>query len=191
MVKEYVGQGAKGFGEHKAGLPIDDPKMMALYEACDDLKLPVLFHTDRERGMDSPGLPHLEIVLKSFPNVPFIGHGPGFWASISGNATAADLGGYPKDTVKPGGALDRLFNAYGNLWGDLSAGSGAGALARDRDFGRQFLIRRANRLLFGTDYLRPEQSVPQFELLASFELPLEVRAKIERENAAALLKLKL
>jgi predicted TIM-barrel fold metal-dependent hydrolase len=191
MVKEYVDQGAKGFGEHKAGLRIDDPKMLALYEVCDDLKLPVLFHTDRERGMDSPGLPHLENVLKAFPHVTFIGHGPGFWASISGNATAADLGGYPTGTVKPGGALDRLFDAYGNLWGDLSAGSGAGALARDRDFGRQFLIRRADRLLFGTDYLRPEQNVPQFELLASFELPSEVRAKIERENATALLRLKM
>jgi len=190
MVKEYVDQGAKGFGEHKAGLPIDEPKMIALYEVCADLKLPVLFHMDRERGMDSPGLPHLENVLKSFPNVAFIGHGPGFWASISGNTTAADLGGYPAGTVQPGGALDRLFAAYSNLWGDLSAGSGAGALSRDRDFGRQFLIRRADRLLFGTDYLRPGQTVPQFELLASFDLPPEVRAKIERQNAARLLKLK-
>ena len=47
MLKEYVDQGAKGFGEHKAGLPIDDPKMMALYEVCDDLRLPVLFHMRR------------------------------------------------------------------------------------------------------------------------------------------------
>jgi predicted TIM-barrel fold metal-dependent hydrolase len=191
MLKEYVEQGAKGFGEHKAGLPIDHPKMQALYEVCDDLRLPVLFHMDRERGMDSPGLPHLESVLKSFPNVAFIGHGPGFWASISGDATADDLGGYPNGAVKPGGALDRLFDAHGNLWGDLSAGSGAGALARDRDFGRKFLIRRADRLLFGTDYLRPGQSVPQFELLASFQLPPAVRAKIERVNAGKLLELKL
>jgi predicted TIM-barrel fold metal-dependent hydrolase len=190
MLQEYVDQGAKGFGEHKAGLPINDRKMMALYEACDDLRLPVLFHCDRERGMDSRGLPRLENVLRSFPNVAFIGHGPGFWASISGDVTDAELGGYPKGPVKPGGALDRLFGAYRNLWGDLSAGSGAGALARDRDFGRQFLIRRADRLLFGTDYLRPGQIVPQFELLASFDLPPAVRAKIERENSAKLLKLK-
>jgi len=190
MLKEYVDQGAKGFGEHKAGLPIDHPKMQALYEVCDDLKLPVLFHMDRERGMDSPGLPKLENVLKTFPNVAFLGHGPGFWASISGDATADDLGGYPKGAVKPGGALDRLFDTCTNLWGDLSAGSGAGALARDREFGQRFLIRRADRLLFGTDYLRPGQDVPQFELLASFELPPAVRAKVERQNAAGLLGLK-
>jgi predicted TIM-barrel fold metal-dependent hydrolase len=189
MVKDYVDQGAKGFGEHKAGLPIDHAKMMDLYEVCDDLKLPVLFHTDNLRGTDAPGLPGLERVLKEFPGVNFIGHGPGFWASISGEVGAADLGGYPTGPVKPGGALDRLFDACPNLWGDLSAGSGAGAIARDRAFGRAFLIRRASRLLFGTDYLKPGQVVPQFELLASFELPAELRRAIERENATRLLGL--
>jgi len=78
-----------------------------------------------------------------------------------------------KDKVFPGGALDHLFDAHANLWGDLSAGSGANALARDREFGRGFLVRRADRLLFGTDYLKPGQDVPQFELLASFDLPDE------------------
>jgi predicted TIM-barrel fold metal-dependent hydrolase len=189
MLREYVDQGAKGFGEHKAGLPIDHPKMRALYEVCDDLRLPVLFHMDEQRGMDVPGLPGLERVLKSLPKVAFIGHGPGFWASISGDVAASDLGGYPKGPVKPGGALDRLFDGYPNLWGDLSAASGAGALARDRAFGREFLIRRADRLLFGTDYLRPGQEVPQFELLAGFDVPPEVLKKIQGANAAGLLGL--
>ena len=191
MVKEYVDQGARGFGEHKAGLPIGDPRMRALYEVCDDLRLPVLFHMDNQRGTDVPGLPGLESVLKGFPGVSFIGHGPGFWASISGELTLEELGGYPTGPVKPGGALDRLFDAYSNLWGDMSAGSGAGALARDPAFGRQFLIRRTDRILFGTDYLKPGQKVPQFELLAGIDLPPEVRAKVERGNAAKLLGIKL
>lgn len=189
MVKEYVDQGAKGFGEHKVGLPIDDRRMMVAYEVCDDLKLPVLFHCDDIRGTDAPGLPGLERVLKTFPNVNFLGHGPGFWASISGNLPKKDLGGYPKGKVLPGGALDRLFDAYPNLWGDLSAGSGANAIGRDKEFGLGFLKRRADRLLFGTDYLKPGQEVPQFALLASFDLPEGVRAKIERGNAQKLLKL--
>ena len=191
MVKQYVDQGARGFGEHKAGLPIDHPKMRDLYEVCDDLHLPVLFHMDDQRGMDEPGLPGLERVLMGFPNVTFIGHGPGFWASIPGSVSQRDLGGYPRGPVEPGGALDRLLQAYPNLWGDLSAGSGAGAPMRDREFGRGFLIRRTDRLLFGTDYLKPTQKVPQFEMLASFDLPPDVRAKIERGNAAKLLSLKL
>lgn len=191
MLKEYVDQGAKGFGEHKAGLPIGDPRMRALYEVCDDLRLPVLFHMDEQRGMDAPGLPGLESILKTYSKVTFIGHGPGFWASISGGVTAREMGGYPRGPVKPGGALDRLLDECPNLWGDLSAGSGAGALARDRGFAQRFLVRRADRLLFGTDYLKPGQEVPQFELLAGFELTREVRAKIERGNAARLLGLTL
>jgi hypothetical protein len=82
---------------------------MAVYEVCSDLKLPVLFHCDALRGTDAPGLPGLGRVLAAFPDVPFIGHGPGFWASISGALDAAGLGGYPKGPVVPGGALDRLL----------------------------------------------------------------------------------
>jgi predicted TIM-barrel fold metal-dependent hydrolase len=189
MLKEYVDQGAKGFGEHKVGLPIDHPKMRDVYQVCDDLKLPVLFHCDNVRGTDAPGLPGLAKVLEKFPGVNFIGHGPGFWASISGDVNAEGLGGYPKTKVQPGGALDTLFDAHKNLWGDLSAGSGANALDRDHEFGRAFLTRRADRLLFGTDYLKPGQGVPQFTLLPSFDLPADVRAKIERENATKLLGL--
>jgi predicted TIM-barrel fold metal-dependent hydrolase len=191
MLKEYVDQGAKGFGEHKVGLPIDDPKMMAVYEACDDLKLPVLFHCDNIRGTDRAGLPGLARVLSEFPDVNFIGHGPGFWASISGDVATSGLGSYPKTEVAPGGALDGLFDAHKNLWGDLSAGSGANAIGRDKEFGRAFLLRRADRLLFGTDYLKPGQDVPQFELLAGIDLPADVRARIERGNAARLLNLSL
>lgn len=189
MLKEYVDQGVKGFGEFKVGLPIDDPKMMTAYEACDDLKLPVLFHCDDIRGTDKAGLPGLDRVLSAFPNVNFIGHGPGFWASIAGDVQTAGLGAYPKTKVAPGGALDRLFDAHKNLWGDLSAGSGSNAISRDPEFGRAFLLRRADRLLFGTDYLKPGQEVPQFQMLAGFDLPADVRAGIERGNATKLLKL--
>jgi predicted TIM-barrel fold metal-dependent hydrolase len=189
LLRDYADQGARGFGEHKPGLRIDDPRSMALYEACGELGLPVLFHLDRERNLDEPGLPGLERVLQAFPRTHFIGHGPGWWASISGTATAADLGGYPQGPVAPGGAIDRLMDVYPNLHGDLSAGSGAGALARDREFARGFLIRRAGRLLFGTDYLEPGQKVPQLELLDEFQLPPAVEAEICRENARRLLGL--
>lgn len=188
MLQEWKDAGAKGLGEHKVGLPIDHPKMMALYEQCEELELPVLFHCDDQRGTDKPGLPGLEQALKAFPKLPFLGHGPGFWASISGDVE--NLGAYPKGKVAPGGALDRLFDAYPNLYGDMSAGSGANAISRDLEFGLAFCIRRADRLMFGTDYLKPGQPVPQFELFEQkLALPAEVRAKIERENARKLLKL--
>lgn len=187
MLRRYVDAGAKGFGEHKCGIPIDDPRNRRLYAVCGELKLPVLFHLDNERNMDAPGLPGLARVLADFPQTQFIGHGPGWWASISADATQADLGGYPGGTIQPGGAIDSLMEKFPNLYGDLSAGSGNGALARDMKFARDFLIRRADRLLFGSDLLSPGQEVPQFLTLRLLELPPEVEAKVYRENARRLL----
>ena len=187
MLQRWVDQGVKGFGEHKPGLPIDDPRSMDIYAVCGEVKLPVLFHLDEQRNTDEPGLPGLEKALKAHPNTTFIGHGPGWWASIAGDITAADLGGYPTGPVAPGGAMDRLFDGYPNLFGDLSAGSGAGAIGRDKVFGRDFMIRRADRLMFGTDYLSPGQEVPQFELFRELNLPADVEAKIAHGNARRIL----
>jgi predicted TIM-barrel fold metal-dependent hydrolase len=188
MLERWVELGARGFGEHKPGVKIDDSRNMALYEACGLLGLPVLFHLDEQRNMDTPGLPGLEKALKEFPQTKFIGHGPGWWASISGGATAADLAGSPKGPVSPGGAIDTLMEKYPNLFGDLSAGSGAGAITRDISFGREFLIRRADRLMFGTDFLSPGQEVPQLALFRQLDLPAAVQSKIFRDNARRVLR---
>ncbi len=191
MLKKYVDNGAKGFGEHKPGVAFDDPRSMTIYAACAELKLPLLFHIDNQRNLDKPGLPGLEHALKDHPGCSFIGHGPGWWASISGDVTQANLHAYPKTKVAPGGAIDALMDKYSNLFGDLSAGSGAGAISRDLEFGREFLIRRQDRILFGTDFLAPAQSVPQFELFEQklTDLPAAVTAKIFRDNARQLLRI--
>ncbi len=189
MLLRYKEQGARGFGEHKPGVPIDDPRNMAIYRACAKAKLPVLFHLDDQRNTDKPGLPGLEKVLREVPDGIMIGHGPGWWASISGDVDQRGLGGYPKGPVAPGGAIDRLMEKYPNLYGDLSAGSGANAISRDPEFGPAFLIRRADRMMFGTDFLAPEQNVPQLELYAKLKLPAEVEAKVYRDNARKLLGL--
>jgi predicted TIM-barrel fold metal-dependent hydrolase len=189
MLQRYVDQGVKGFGEHKPGVAIDDPRNMELYAVCGELKLPILFHLDEQRNTDAPGLPGLEKVLRQNPDTILIGHGPGWWASISGDVTEADLGSYPKGPVAAGGAIDRLMDKYTNLYGDLSAGSGAGALARDEVFGRAFLIRRQERIVFGTDYVWPGQEVPQIELLPRLNLTADVGAKIAHENAKRILRL--
>jgi predicted TIM-barrel fold metal-dependent hydrolase len=131
----------------------------------------------------------LERAIAAHPDAKFIGHGPGWWASIAGGVSAADLAGYPRGEVAPGGAIDRLMDKYSNLYGDLSAGSGAGAIARDERFGREFLIRRQDRLMFGTDFLAPGQDVPQLELFAKIDLPPDVAAKVFRDNARRLLGL--
>jgi uncharacterized protein len=189
IIRRYVDQGAKGFGEHKVGLDFDDPLMMQIYEVCEKIGIPLLFHMDSIRGKDKPGLPRVVHALATFPKLTFIGHGPGWWASISADVQVRDFGGYPNRPVKPGGAIDRLMESFPNLYGELSAGSGAGALSRDPAFGREFLIRRQDRILFGTDYLEPGQKVPQFAVLDSLKLPADIAKKIFRQNAERLLKL--
>ncbi len=180
-LKQYLDQGAVGLGEHKCGVPIDDPRNLEVFAAASDLELPVLFHIDSERNTDRPGLPGLEKALKAAPKALFIGHAQGWWASVSGI--------YPKGPVAPGGAVDRLFDTYPNLYGDLSAGSGNNAITRDMEWGREFLIRRADRLLFGTDYLGVGQNVPQLNSLEKFNLPEDVMKKICRDNAEKVLNL--
>lgn len=187
MLARWIDAGARGFGEHKTGVAIDDIRNMKLYEACAEVKLPILFHMDNQRNFDKPGLPGLAKVLEAFPTVNFVGHAQGWWASISGGVQQADLDMYPRSAVQPGGAIDTLMEKYSNIYGDLSAGSGANALSRDEKFGREFLIRRADRLLFGTDFLSPGQAVPQFELLEKMKLPAEVSGNIMLANAQKLL----
>ncbi len=191
MLQKYIDAGAKGFGEHKPGVAFDDARNMTLYAACAELSLPLLFYIDNQRNLDKPGLPGLAKALAEHPKCNFIGHGPGWWASISGDATQADLGGYPKGGVAPGGAIDALMEKHANLYGDLSAGSGAGAIRRDLAFGREFLIRRQDRIVFGTDFLAPQQAVPQFELFEQTlaDLPDVVQGKILRDNARKQLRL--
>jgi uncharacterized protein len=188
-LKQYQDQGAVGLGEHKCGVPIDDPRNLEVFAAASDLELPILFHIDSERNTDRPGLPGLEKALRAAPKATFIGHAQGWWASVSGNCQQDELGIYPKGRVTPGGAVDRLFDTYPNLYGDLSAGSGNNAITRDMDWGREFLIRRADRLLFGTDYLGVGQNVPQLDSLERFNLPEEVMKKINRSNAERVLGL--
>lgn len=190
MLRRYQDGGAKGFGEHKPGMAVDDSRNMAIFEACGEVGLPLLFHLDNVRNTDKPGLPGLEKAIKQNPKTIFIGHGPGWWASISRDVSQNELGGYPKGKVVVGGAIDRLMEKYPNIYGDLSAGSGANSISRDLEFGREFLIRRQDRIMFGTDYLSPKQSVPQFDLFErNLELPETVAAKIFRDNARKLLQL--
>jgi uncharacterized protein len=189
LLERYRDAGAKGFGEHKPGVAMDDPRNMELFQACAEVGFPVLFHLDNNRNWDEPGLPGLTKVLETFPNGTFIGHAQGWWASISGDVTKPEMQQYPNKKVAPGGAIDALMDQYDNIYGDVSAGSGANAMLRDMDFAHDFVVRRADRLLFGTDYLAPGQAVPQFSLYNEMDLPEDVREKVFRGNARRILGL--
>ena len=186
-IRHYHQLGVKGYGEHKCGLAIDDPRSMRVYDLCGELGLPVLFHMDPDLNWDEEGLPRLQRVLQAMPNTIFIGHGPNFWSAISEDDARA--GGYPSGPVKPGGALDRLLAGFPNLYADISAGSGHNALTRDPAFTQGFLERHWRKLLFGTDFFNVDQEVPQPEWIRSHPMPEEWRSAIGAENARQVIAL--
>src|SRR6185295_12257502 len=110
----------RGCAEWKFRMPFDDPRCLELYRAAGRLKCPVVLHLDVPYLPDSEGkavfqagwyggtVANLERALQACPETTFIGHAPGFWREISGDADARSEG-YPKGPVTPGGRLYRLF----------------------------------------------------------------------------------
>jgi uncharacterized protein len=189
IIQEYAGGGCRGFGEVLAGVPIDHPGLQQIYAACGELKLPVLFHADHLICSDEAGAPRLERMLQAYPETIFIGHATRFWAEISQNADLdrVSLANYPSGPVRPVGPTDRLLSTYPNLYGDLSARSGFTALRRDPQFGLDFLERQQDKLLFGTDVLYPDQTLPIVDFLRGAPISETARRKIAGENARRLL----
>lgn len=182
----YERYGCKGFGEHIPGLPFDHDLCKVVYRKCDELGLPMVMDLCSILT-DESGLPRVEACLKEFPNCLFVGHGPYFWANISG--PESDLLGYPTGPIAPGGAIDRLMTEYPNLYADLSAGSGYNAMTRDPEYTQGFLERHWDRLMFGTDICWHNMPIPQFEWFGNLEIPVTWKKAIASGTARKLLKL--
>jgi predicted TIM-barrel fold metal-dependent hydrolase len=187
--------GVRVCGEWKFRMPIDDPRCLELFRAAGRMNAPVVLHLDVPYRPDpATGMPvyqprwyggtvdNLERALRSCPETTFIGHAPGFWREISGDAGARPEE-YPAGPVTPGGRLYRLFDTYPNLFADLSAGSALAALRRDEAHARAFLTRYADRLLFGRDYYGGDL----LAFLSSLHLPADVIGRIQHGNAERLL----
>jgi uncharacterized protein len=171
--------GAVGFGEHYgvgggagAGSTIDDPKCMMLFAACAKVGLPVMFHMDRNFNQDDKGLPRLEHVLTTYPSLVFIAHSD-WWKNL------------------PDGTCDRLLKEYPNLYADISCTVGRSVIGRDKKLAKEFFIRHADKLLFGTDsgwwsLGVGKKPAPEFALIDELQLPADVEEKICRGNAEKL-----
>lgn len=166
----YQERGCRGVGEVTANLWFDDPRVFNLFRACESRRLPLTFHIAVREGniyglIDELGLPRLERALQTFPDLVFLAHSQAFWSHLSGDVTAENWGGYPSGPVTEGGRVVELMERYPNLHGDLSAGSGHNAVARDPEFGYWFLDRFADRLHFGTDICAPTTPTPLVDFL--------------------------
>lgn len=200
MLSYYKEQGAAGVGEITANLPMDDPRVEALFAACQALNLPAIIHIGKLGGdyglVDELGLPKLEKLLQKFPKLILLGHSQRFWSEISGDVTQETRGKNPKGPVAPGGRVVELMRKYPNLCGDLSAGSGCNAMMRDPDFGYAFMEEFQDRLFYGTDICSPLDIThirvklgPFMEQgVAEGKLSPEACEKIGRGNALRLLE---
>ena len=151
-IRAYHLLGCRGIGEQKEHLPLNDHRVERVIALCDELNWPITIHfQDGANGFNQGIADHLETYLKRYRRVRIIGHAQTFWANISADVPDPAKTLYPKGPVKPGGLLDRLMEKYPNLYADMSAGSGFGALSRDEDFTAQFIRRHPKQFLFGSD----------------------------------------
>ena len=198
LLEHYKSLGAKGVGEMTCNLYTDDPMMDNLFYYCAELDLPVTIHIAPKLGgyygiVDDLGLPRLEKMLKKHPKLKIFGHSQPFWSEIGKN-TDEIRNTYPKGKVE-GGRLPELMREYPNLYCDLSAGSGANALMRDREHAAKFIEEFSDRLLYGCDICMPGQTFPfDFDafltsMRESGEISEENYCKIVRENAIRILNL--
>lgn len=148
-LRAYHLLGCRGVGEQKEHLPLNDKRVEAVIALCDELNWPITIHFQDGKGGYNQGIQsHLETYLKRYRRVRIIGHAQSWWANISADVPKSL---YPKGPVKPGGLLDKLLGDYPNLYADMSAGSGYGALTRDEEFTAGFFERHSQQILFGSD----------------------------------------
>ncbi|WP_114578716.1 amidohydrolase family protein [Saliphagus sp. LR7] len=188
FIDRYADAGARGFGELKVGLPVDDERMQALYENCEERGLPVLMHISDKHAIDEPGLPGLERMLQRYPDLNFIMHAHGWWAHISAEVTREQMAWYAEGPVEPGGRCDELLAEYDNCYADFSP-SGFNAFVRDLEYAQEFLERHHESLVFGTDasYF-PEETIPHFAFFDRFDLPAEAWENIRFRNLTSILR---
>lgn len=199
LLEAYKELGCKGVGEIIANMPFDDPLVYNFFAHVEKSGLPLTFHIGPRAGgcyglIDEVGLPRLEKVLQTFPNLVFLGHSQPFWAEISADVAQDSRGGYPKGAVTPGRVVE-LMRKYRNLHGDLSAGSGYNAITRDLQFGLAFLEEFQDQLHWGTDIASQVQELPIVGFFKKLKTEKLISAvayeKITWRNSNTLLKLGL
>ena len=195
----YKSLGAKGCGEITANIYADDPKMDNLFSHCEELELPIIIHIAPIMGrsygiVDELGLPRLEKMLKKHPNLKVLGHSQPFWAEMSADITLETRNKYPKGKVIDG-RIAQLLREYGNLYCDISAGSGANAFMRDPEYAAKFMEEFSDRIFYGCDQcMKSNKESYEFnafleKMLGDGMLSPENYGKIVRYNAVKLLDL--
>jgi predicted TIM-barrel fold metal-dependent hydrolase len=147
-IERYLKRGAIVIAEQKFGVECDSAEMQKIYALAGAYDVPVLMHWQFK--MYNYGFERFHTMLEKFPRVKFLGHAQTWWGNVDRDYADQTVM-YPKGPVTSGGLTDCYLTDYPNMYGDLSAGSGLNALARDENFARDFVTRHQDKLLFGSD----------------------------------------
>lgn len=217
-LKIYKSQGMNH--QDKAGnrIPIDDPRIDAVWAKCGELGIPVLIHSadpkpfwqphdslnerwlelklrpGRKRGPDNPApweqiISEQHHIFRKHPETTFI---------------AAHFGWYANDLAKLTELLEEMPNMY------IEFGAVIAELGRQPRNAAKFFEKYQDRILFGKDAYNPEEYYTYFRVLETddeyfpyykryhafwrmygLDLPDEILKKVYYKNAAKLLKIDL
>lgn len=184
QLKEDVQHGANGLKIFKnlgfsvkdnngKRVPVDDPRLDAIWEACGSLKIPVLIHTADPKPFWDPADEHNERWLEIVTH-PGRKRGPADpepWEQLieeqhrmfkkhpQTTFIAAHFGWYPNDLGKLGTLLDAMPNVM------IEFGAVIAELGRQPRAARQFFEKYQDRIMFGKDSWVPEEYVTYFRTL--------------------------
>ncbi len=191
-IEKYLKLGAVCIGESKFGVECDSDEMQKLYQLAQSYDVPILLHWQHNRY--NYGFERFGKMLEKYPKVNFIGHAQTWWANIDADHNDQRVL-YPKGRITPGGITDRYLRDYPNMFGDLSAGSGLGALTRDEEHTTAFLKRHQDKLLYGSDCNDTIgrgpgcQGARTITVLRRLSPSKEVERKLLHDNSKKLFKL--
>ncbi len=199
LINHYKNLGAKGVGECTSQMRFDDPFMDNFLSCAEECDMPITIHLAPKLGefygiVDDLGLIGLEKALKKHPKLKILGHSTMFWSHMSSDVNDTNIHTYPSGKVKEG-RIAKLLRDYENLYGDMSAGSGANAFMRDEEYASRFMEEFSDKLLYGCDIcLNSQNFAIDFDkfldkMVENKGLTLENYKKIVRENAIKVLKL--
>ena len=195
-------------------IPVDDPRLAAVWDRCGELGIPVLIHTGEPASFWQPKDRHNERLLELMEK-PERYRDPSIfpsWEDLMGEQHRmfrnhpetlfinAHLGWLGNDLARLGELLDELPNVYTEIGAVLAE------LGRQPRYARQWLIEHQDRVLFGKDSWNPQEYHVYFRVLETaddyfdyyrrrhafwkiygLDLPDEVLRKIYYENALRVL----
>jgi uncharacterized protein len=191
IIERQLKKGAIGIGEQKFRVDCDAPELWRIAEVAREFNVPVLLHF--QDNTYNRNIERFHRTLEKFPTVKFIGHATAWWAAIDKNYKPGN--NYPKGLVTPGGITDRYLSDYANCYAEVSAGSGNGAIVRDEDHYRGFIIRHQDKLMYGSDCSEGTGRAPAcfaartLDAIRRLSPSKEVERKILYGNAKKMLKL--